>query len=453
MPYYLNHLTKDPMIGNFNGTRSGFRQVWRETSFRTKPPEGLGTKQLKLSAVEPWTWHESYETMKARNFERQNPGSAFAKDRGHVWSSEKYFVQGEALSGVYHSNYFNRGDVLTPYVVFPSVVPSIAPGIKDWRYLSPSSDLESYGALAYTQASPLSDEFSLPAFVGELREGLPSLIPIVFAKNTAGWSQAFKARLRDAKNAGSDYLNVQFGWIPLVNDVISIATALAKATVALTAMDEIHRYRELPINDVTSIWENGRRGDYCSHPTFPADLVSTLQLTSPITGASALKGTSTYIQNRYSRMWFEGNFVRLPKASLGLDRHMDQFDWLIKTDLTPSDLWQIAPWSWLVDWFIDIGGLIDAFQTGTSNRILSTYAYAMCEERTTTAVVLRNISPDFATNTVRSWDGPKDYSCHYQAHRKRRIRANPFGFILNPSVNLNVAQLAIMAALGLTKIK
>jgi len=453
MPYYLNHLVKDPFNGNIGtGPQLGYRQVWRETSFRSRPPEGVGTKQLKLSTVEPWTWHESYETMKARNFERSHPGSLFAKDRGHVWSSEKYFVQGAPLVGTGLSTYFGRTTTY-PYHAFPTVIPSLHFGMKDWKYLAPTSDLESYGALAYSQASPLSDEFSLPAFVGELREGLPSLIPAVFAKNTAGWSQATKARLRDAKNAGSDYLNVQFGWLPLVNDVISLATALAKATVAITAMDEIHRYRELPFTDVTSVYENGRRGDWQTGPNFPSDMVTTLKLPTPSSGATAWKGTSSYVQNRYVRMWFEGNFVRLPKVSLGLDRHMEQFNWFITTDLTPSDLWQIAPWSWLVDWFIDIGGLIDAFQTGTSNRILSTYAYAMCEERTTTAVILRNISPDSTSSTVNTWNGPKDYSCTYQAHRKSRIRANPFGFILNPNVNLNVAQLAIMAALGLTKIK
>jgi hypothetical protein len=390
--------------------------------------------------------------MKARNFERQHPGALFAKDRGHVWSSEKYSVGQDPFTGIASSRYLSGPITYQPYKVYPYVVPSIAPGIKDWHYLSPLSDLESFGALAYTQASPLSDEFSLPAFVGELREGLPALIPHVFAKNTAGWADSVKGRLKDAKNAGSDYLNVQFGWFPLVNDVISIATALAKATVAITAMDEIHRYRELPITDTTSVWENGMRGDWATGPSFPTSLNTSLGISSPSFGASAWKASSTYVQNRYSRMWFEGNFVRLPKASLGLDRHMSQFDWLIKTDLTPSDLWQIAPWSWLVDWFIDIGGLIDAFQTGTSNRILSTYAYAMHEERTTTAVILRNMS-GFYGNTQGWWDGPKDYSCHYYASRKRRIRANPFGFILNPTVNLNVAQMAILGALGLTKIK
>jgi hypothetical protein len=269
-------------------------------------------------------------------------------------------------------------------------------------------------------------------------------------KNTAGWSDSVKGRIRDAKNAGSDYLNVQFGWLPLVNDVISLATALAKATVAITAMDEIHRHRELPEHEVTNVFEVLRRGDWSAAPVMPT--MAGVSYPNNIIGNSVLKGTSTYIQSSRSKMWFEGNFVRLPKASLGLDQHMDRFQWLINTDLKPSDLWQIAPWSWLVDWFVDIGGLIEAFQVGTSNRILSTYAYAMREESLTTTLLLRDIRPD-AGSDPRFWFGPKDYSIVMAATRKRRIRANPFGFILNPSVSLNVGQQAILAALGLTKIR
>ena len=452
MPYYLNHSLQNPTEGKTLGSgpmKAGFMDVWRETSFRTKPPMGVGTKELKLSAVEPWTWHESYEALKARNFENQHPGTAFAKDRGHVWSSEKYSYKGSPLVGIYKSGF---GSESSSFCMWPRIIPGLTPGLTAWATLSAANELDAYGALAYTQASPLSEEFSLPAFVGELREGLPSLLPAVFMKNTAGWSDSVKGRLRDAKNAGGDYLNVQFGWIPLLNDVISLATALAKATVAITAMDDIHRYRELPITDTTSVHELGVRGDWTDIPEMPSMSPGT-NIPSAALSANVIKGTYTVVQNYSSRMWFEGNFVKLPKASLGLDRHMAQFDWLIRTDLTPSDLWQIAPWSWLVDWFIDIGGLIDAFQTGTSNRILSTYAYAMREETRTSTTLLRNIFVQQGGSYTRTYIGPKDYSHVRIAQRKRRIRANPFGFILNPTVSLSLGQQLILGALGLTKIK
>lgn len=449
MPYFLNHDLRDPFSGNFGGTQNtGFMKVWRETSFRTSAPKGIGTKQLPLVSVEPWTWHESYEALKAKVARMDNPAAVFAKDRGHYWSSEKYEFRGAPLVGVHRTN--RPTPINLPYRVYPRLITSIA-GVKQWYTLPDPSELNAYGSLAYTQASPLSDEFSLPAFVGELREGLPSLIPAVFAKNTAGWANSVKGRLKDAKNAGGDYLNVQFGWIPLVNDVVSIAKALAKATVAITAMDEIHRYRALPIIDTTSVIEAGDRGDYASIPYFPTMPGITIPPAS--LGTSQITGATTYVQNTYSRMWFEGNFVKLPKETIGLDSHMERYEWLIKTDLTPSDLWQISPWSWLVDWFIDIGGLIDAFQTGTSNRILSTYAYAMAEEKLTTTVLMRNIHAPLGGSPTQDWIGPKDYSMSMQASRKRRIRADPFGFILNPSVTLNVGQQAILAALGLTKIK
>jgi hypothetical protein len=210
-------------------------------------------------------------------------------------------------------------------------------------------------------------------------------------------------------------------------------------------MGEVHRWRALPTIDTTSMFDAGWVGDYSFTPVFPS--MPGLDVPTGPVGSSAVGASKTVIQNLKSDSWFEGSFVRLPKASLGLDQHMDRFEWLINTDLTPADLWQIAPWSWLVDWFVDIGGLIDAFQTGTSNRILSTYAYAMREEVFTTTILLRNVGAG------TPWNGPKDYSCVFSAKRKRRIKANPFGFILNPAASLDVGQQLILGALGLTKIK
>jgi hypothetical protein len=446
MPYYLNHRLEQPIAGSAHGStlKNGYKEVWRETSFRSKPPQGTGTKELKLSAVEPYTWHESYETLKARNFERQHPGTAFAKDRGHVWHSEKL----QYLSNPFVGSMYTAGTTYG-YNCYPA--PQTGNGVVNWKSYPDPDGLAAYGALAYTQASPLSEEFSLPAFVGELREGLPSLLPAVFMKNTAGWSDRLRGRLKDAKNAGSDYLNVQFGWIPLLNDVISLATALAKATVALTAMDEIHRFRELPTVDKTSMVEATAYGTWND---IPDTGLTGSGAPNPILSFSVVRATNaTTIQNFTSRRWFEGNFVKLPKASLGLDSHMSRFEWLISTDLTPADLWQIAPWSWLVDWFIDIGGLIDAFQTGTSNRILSTYAYAMEERSMTTTVLLRNMYVQQGGSFTRTYNGPKDYSCVMKYTSKRRIRANPFGFTLNPTTALSLGQQLILGALGLTKIR
>jgi hypothetical protein len=149
------------------------------------------------------------------------------------------------------------------------------------------------------------------------------------------------------------------------------------------------------------------------------------------------------------RRWFEGEYVYLPKAGFNPGDHLERFETLMKTDLTPSDLWQLSPWSWLVDWFLDIGGAIEAYETATSSRVLSTYAYAMEETLTRKGSLIWSIAPD----TNRYYAGPRSFAGEWVYHRKLRIRANPFGFTLNPTVSLTALQLGILGALGLTRLR
>jgi hypothetical protein len=103
----------------------------------------------------------------------------------------------------------------------------------------------------------------------------------------------------------------------------------------------------------------------------------------------------------------------------------------------------------LVDWFFDIGKAIESYETALSNRVLSTYMYAMEETVSTTQVLVT----DLRGQTGVSYTGPRSWSFQWEYSRKRRIRANPFGFTLNPESALTAAQFAILGALGLTKVR
>jgi hypothetical protein len=407
-----------------------------ERGFRTRVPIGSSVKQVPNATADPYSWFTDLNAMKTRNAIKSGfDSTAFRTDKGHPWKLEQYSTRGTPMAWKVGNPAWAQDRY---YRAFPAV--SHNERLQSGYYVPPESDLRSWAALKYGQMAPTSDRFSIPAFVGELREGLPSFL-----------SSMAKARSGAAlvRGAGGDYLNIQFGWMPLLNDLRKIAEALANASWGLFApWGASHRSRgENPSDDMSTAenlsWSAIAYGDYFDVPFRPY-LAGSGSVTSGF-----CYGNGFVSNNLRTRRWIEGEFVYLPQAGFDPEKYGERYDTLFKTDLTPSDLWQLAPWSWLVDWFLDIGKAIESYEVGLSNRVVSTYMYAMEEVVSTTQVLATDIRGE---NGV-SYTGPRSWSFQWEYSRKRRIRANPFGFTLNPESALTAAQFMILGALGLTKVR
>jgi hypothetical protein len=126
-----------------------------------------------------------------------------------------------------------------------------------------------------------------------------------------------------------------------------------------------------------------------------------------------------------------------------LDRAID----LLGLKITPSLVWELTPWSWLIDWFLNIGTVIENLQTfGLSNTILN-YAYC-CYRREMTATIDLDLSGFMAQSGSPSFTGGKAYLM--TVDQKVRIPASPFGFGI-AGTSLSASQLAILTALGLAR--
>jgi hypothetical protein len=407
-----------------------------ERGFRTYVPKGVSVKTVPDSVADPYSWFVDLNALKQRAAVKrgQFDAAAFRTDVGHPWQLEKFQLMQPAMD---FSIKWAATTTDRYWSAFPHL--SVDTGLQSGYHVPPLGDLQSWAALKYASMAPTSDKFSVPAFVGELREGLPRLV-----------SSLAKARsvAETARGAGSDYLNVQFGWLPLLNDLRSIAEKLFRYSGGLFApWGATHRTRgespEIVQRGQQVAWGSVAYGDYYDGP-FKPYLEGSGQITSAF-----ISGVGIVSRQTSTNRWMEGEFVLLPKAGFDPEKYMDRFDTLFKTDLTPSDLWQLAPWSWLADWFIDIGGAISALETGLSDRVLSTYCYAMEKVESKTSILCW----DIVGETGKTYSGPRSYSQTWNYTRLRRIRANPFGFTLNPTVSLNLGQMAILGALGLTKIR
>jgi hypothetical protein len=110
--------------------------------------------------------------------------------------------------------------------------------------------------------------------------------------------------------------------------------------------------------------------------------------------------------------------------------------------LTPEVLWELAPWSWLADYFANFGHIASNLARFSQDGLVMKYGYLMRHS------VSKRI---YTQNGVafRS-GGPGPFAITLQLERKERVRATPFGFGLNPN-SFTTRQWAILAALGLTK--
>ncbi len=412
-----------------------------ETGFRTRAPQSGIVTNVANSVADPHAYFQDLMALKQRAAIKSGfDASMFRVDKGHPWDLMKYQFRGVpwsySVAGLSNSRV---GTFVRPWLSTPGYDGYTFQSGFDLASQVARTDLQSYGATTYGSASPLADRFSFSAFAGELREGLPKF-----------YSEALRSQGNVLRHVGSDYLNVQFGWIPLLNDLRGIATALIRASHGLyQPAGATHRARhEKPT-------ELKQSGSLLNQPV----QIASGNYADPI----ALKGSGTgsitdhFIRadvswkiSAYRRRWFEGEFVYIPEAGFDATKYDDRLATLFKTDITPSDLWQLSPWSWLVDYFTDIGGALEAAEAATSNRILSTYAYAMEEIRQVKSLSLSRVRGESG-----SWvySGPSRVHSQWDTTSYRRIRANPFGFTVNPTVNLNGGQIAILGALGLTKSK
>lgn len=441
MPYFevgRARTTVDSIgVNTVDGTpRSGgttFLEASYERGFRYRAPDGDMVKEIALNVAEPYSWFVDLQKTKERALLSRSDfdSTLLRKDIGHTW-----YLEEVRASGLW--NFRNRDR--TTYTSYLNARPDISVGgLQSGSASLPASDLENQAAVQYGRMAPVVSEFSLSTFLGELREGLPRLIP------------DFITRAKTLKGVGSDYLNLEFGWKPLISDLQGLADSLLQASFGLyRPMGASHRTRKhRPVEtferqDFGTTLMSVSTGNWCQLPGFPLYANSVTQASSQATALGSLTRRTSVTR------WFEGEFVYIPKAGFDPSSFLDRYETLANVQLTPSTLWELAPWSWLVDWSAQIGGSIAAMEAGMSNRILSTYYYAMEDSTASINTSLANIRVR-TDATQREYVGPNSLEFRVERRRRRRIRGNPFGFSGSSSTTLNGSQMAILGALGLTK--
>jgi hypothetical protein len=288
----------------------------------------------------------------------------------------------------------------------------VSDGLDNTTAISTSA-LNAFGTHAIAAVLPTNPNASLATAIGELRQdGLPRLPG---------------ASLRDqvdvSRRAGSEYLNIEFGWLPLVNDLQAFATSVRKS-------------RQL-------IDQYVRDSDRKIRRRFVAPtVIETAQQLGNCQTIGSRQGPGSVSATLETDLWFSGAFryhVPVDTEFMGrLRRYESLSNHLFGTRITPEVVWELAPWSWAVDWFTNAGDVIHNISLLGVDGLVMQYGYAMREQRKRTSWKMTITESGGVCERL-------DLST-----RKRRIAANPYGFGIDDT-SLSATQLAILAALGLTR--
>lgn len=322
------------------------------------------------------------------------------------------------------------------------------------------ADAYPYGATGYNKARPKIETADGATFLGEFaQEG------VNFLKSTLkDFHDSWKVirRRPDAPHLGTNrianaWLNHHFGWAPFVSDLRKFYATYQNSDeyIRQRVRDNgqwIKRYREVEKGETRSPIET-TTGTSPNVWGSPNGFVLKFRT---IGGVNRWGITNHYMEEKY-RVWFEGVFrYYVPlfeqdnsgsvKCGAGHAKYRDKYHEAMRyaqlygLRVNPSTLWNLMPWSWLVDWVSNAGDVISNMAAAGEDQLTTRYAFIMKH-------VKRRIIND---STIFMSDGDRHCFWYQEIETKHRVTANPYGFNLSWA-DFSPKQLSILAALGITR--
>lgn len=301
------------------------------------------------------------------------------------------------------------------------------------RAITSADTTADYGARAWSKYKPGKPDAGLGVFIAELRD-MPRLLrdTNVFLKSI--WNKKYAPTPRQL---GKDYLTYQFGMAPFVRDVKKFVNLYQNFDKRLADLRRLNGQWIRRSGSVVT--EQNVLGRYEGQNVYGFDWMP--NTSAIVQGSYGAWGKTWFSKNVWFvgrfRYWIpETDFSSAPLARANMARKMAGLS------ITAANVWEVIPWSWLIDYFVRVGDLLENLDNGLASEVVAKYAYLM------------------NTSEVRSeqWSHAsfKGGSTINGIARKvtvtkTRVAASPFGFGLTS--NLSDSQLAILSALGLSRMR
>jgi hypothetical protein len=332
------------------------------------------------------------------------------------------------------------------------------PSVEDFTLL-----LNDQGTDFIRKYRPGNPVVNLGQFFGELHQ-LPRL-PIFL-----------KSRTKHFSDLGSEYLNVEFGWKPFVKDLIAAYKLQQTISARLERLRRDnglairkrskHRGTEV-LTDSDGDTLTKPFGDLSDLAIGGSDKLEGYHVLGPFPywfsyDPLALQGVCQYEYDTFrdEQVWECGTFFYyIPEV--GTDRWTERAKAeLFGSSPTPSVLYELLPWSWLVDWFTNVGDIISNASTNAVDNEALTNCFSMRSITDRVEIQCKSswegyefggTPPPGATSIHFSFSAGSD-SCRFSLLKRNKMRrvASPFGFGLK-RLDFTARQYSILAAIASSK--
>lgn len=291
-----------------------------------------------------------------------------------------------------------------------------------------------HGATGWNLYRPTRPSVNLGESLGELQD-LPRMLKTSAKGFHDTWRSMRGSRTSfGPKKVADHWLNTQFGWLPFLSDL----RGLYKTTRQL-------HWKLKRLRQYNGKWEKrGGTFDTDTTQSVPSHVTNTVGLwPSPAGVLNVSGGERKYTLTTSRRVWFVARFRYYIPGKPG------SWQWTARAvallyglQPSPSLIWELTPWSWLIDWWSNVGDVIANLSSSVLDNLAAKYAYVMRKSVTRVDFYGSNLLLD-GRRMHGSW------SAEYT--RKSRAGASPFGFGLAWG-DLTARQLSILAALGLSRL-
>lgn len=200
--------------------------------------------------------------------------------------------------------------------------------------------LNSYANRLFASTGPLTPKVNLPLFIFELKD-IPQMLR--HAGDLLHKIGRRSGRLSPHKEAAAATLAYQFGWKPLIADIMKMldfADAMKRRNNELKQAHSVDGLRRRVNLDQTTWGYNGNPYIWSTYG---------LLLTQRYSASVAAKtwGVVHWKVKDPTQIGKDPSFSEVFRNAMGLNPGM-----------IPINVWKALPWSWCVDWFLDISNIL-----------------------------------------------------------------------------------------------
>jgi len=304
----------------------------------------------------------------------------------------------------------------------------------------------------FSKLRPKLDKGSLGVAIAEAKD-LPRMLQTSSRALHDAWRSAgghANGLRMHPKTAADNFINHQFGWVPFLSDLskfIDIYKNAGKYIAQISRDNGTWRKRKRTMRTAEServlVRNTGSAG------LVPTGLTYDQMCTPRIVNGQNTYGEHSITEHTSELEWAEGSFTFYHPDFAQTNRstidsmlsQLNQHLVIHGARINPSVVYKATPWSWLIDWFSNVGDVIDNANAMQFDRVVARYLYLMNH-------YVRKIV--FQGNRFFTSGDMRVTSTRYVEVKQRQDASNPFDVCLGGK-DLTARQLAILGALGISR--